>query len=119
MVAAFFFPLGVECDTYEELVRFISIVSGVSPISESAVTNNEPRVQHFIIHARKCILKGLGTKENRSVPPLQYSWVFRCFRLVMLTFSLLDDFPSIDFSINGGIRSYSEMKILLNRESYF
>ena len=31
--------------------------------------------------------------------------------------SLLDDFPTIDFTINGGISSYSEMKTLLDRES--
>ncbi len=70
----------VDHDSYEELVRFISIVSGVSPVTDSdssAEGENEPRVKHFIIHARKCILQGLGTKENRSVPPLQYSWVYR------------------------------------------
>ncbi|KAM7454649.1 hypothetical protein BLSTO_04594 [Blastocystis sp. subtype 1] len=100
-------PVTVKCrigvddhDSYEELVRFISIVSGVSPVAEldsSAEGENEPR----------CILQGLGTKENRSVPPLQYSWVYR----------LLDDFPTIDFTINGGISSYAEMKTLLDRES--
>lgn len=48
--------------------------------------------RHFIIHARKCLLEGLSVKENRSVPPLRYDWVFR----------LLDDFPALDFSLNGG-----------------
>ena len=70
----------VDHDSYEELVRFISIVSGISPVTDSASSAEgvkEPRVKHFIIHARKCILQGLGTKENRSVPPLQYCWVYR------------------------------------------
>lgn len=78
----------VDHDSYAELVRFISIVSGVSPVADSnssAEDVKEPRVKHFIIHARKCILQGLGTKENRSVPPLQYSWVYRycCCDLLM------------------------------------
>lgn len=38
---------------------------------------SEPIVQHFIIHARKCILKGLNTKDNRRIPELHYDWVFR------------------------------------------
>lgn len=36
---------------------------------------------------------------------------------MILSRSLLDDFPSIDFTINGGISSYAEMKTLLDRES--
>ena len=37
--------------------------------------------------------------------------------VVTLSRSLLDDFPTIDFTINGGISSYAEMKTLLDRES--
>ena len=62
---------------------------------------------HFIIHARKCLLKGLTTKQNRSIPPLQYDWVYR----------LLDDFPHLDFSINGGVLSLKLVQELLDRRS--
>ena len=63
--------------------------------------------QHFIIHARKCFLSGLSVKQNRSVPPLHYDWVYR----------LLDDFPSIDFSINGGVLSLGQAQELLQKKS--
>ena len=50
-------------------------------------------VDHFIIHARKAWLNGLSPKENRTIPPLDYDRVIR----------LKQDFPTINFSINGGI----------------
>lgn len=70
-------------------------------------TREDLGCKHFIIHARKCYLHGLSTKENRSVPPLQYDWVFR----------LLDDFPELDFSLNGGIVNLGVAKDLLDRKS--
>lgn len=73
--------LGVDnCDSYEELVRFVTIVA-------------QSGVKHFIVHARKAWLEGLDPKENRDVPPLRYKWVYR----------LALDFPHLDISINGGI----------------
>lgn len=62
---------------------------------------------HFIIHARKCLLNGLTTKQNRSIPPLHYEWVFQ----------LLDDFPNLDFSVNGGVLSLKQANELLQRTS--
>ena len=95
-------------DSYEELVDFISIVSGVSNPLTLGTTASNQNVNHFIIHARKCWTCGVNTRENRRIPPLQYDWIFR----------LLDDFPSIDFTLNGGIKSFAEANELLNRESY-
>ena len=46
-------------DSYESLCRFVSIVS-----EKSGVT-------HFLIHARKCLLKGLNPHQNRTIPPLR------------------------------------------------
>lgn len=46
-------------------------------------------------------------KENRSIPPLHYDWVFR----------LLDDFPSLDFTLNGGIVNLGVAQELLDRRS--
>jgi len=49
----------------------------------------------FIVHARKAWLKGLSPRENREVPPLRYELVYR----------LKSEFPHLDISINGGIRT--------------
>ncbi len=72
MSAAVSIPVTVKCrlgvddvDKYEDVHRFIKIVS-----SEGGVTK-------FIIHARKCLLQGLSPHENRTVPPLKYDWVLR------------------------------------------
>ncbi len=47
----------------------------------------------FIIHARKAWLKGLSPRENREIPPLNYSRVYR----------LKHCFPQLEILINGGI----------------
>lgn len=47
----------------------------------------------FIVHARSAWLKGLSPKENREVPPLDYSCVHK----------LKQDFPAAEFILNGGI----------------
>jgi tRNA-dihydrouridine synthase len=73
-------------DTYPELAAFVRTVS-----QGSAVT-------HFIIHARKCLLKGLNPHQNRTVPPLRYEWVW----------ALKRDFPHLDFSLNGGVLTLEE-----------
>lgn len=52
-------------------------------------------VDGFIIHARKAWLQGLSPKENRNIPPLDYTRVFR----------LKAKFPNVPISINGGIIS--------------
>lgn len=57
-------------------------------------------VQHFIVHARKAILGGLSPAQNRSIPPLKHDYVYR----------LVKDFPEVDFTLNGGINTYEEVK---------
>lgn len=86
-------PITVKCrigvddvDSYESLHRFIHTVSTQSPVT------------HFIIHARKCHLKGLNPHQNRTVPPLKYEWLI----------ALARDFPRLHFSLNGGILSLEE-----------
>ena len=58
----------------------------------------------FIVHARSAWLKGLSPKENREVPPLDYSRVHR----------LKQDFPSAHFVLNGGIATLSSAREHLN-----
>jgi tRNA-dihydrouridine synthase A len=47
----------------------------------------------FIVHARMAILTGLTPAQNRSVPPLDYTRVYR----------LKADFPQLGVVVNGGI----------------
>ena len=57
----------------------------------------------FIVHARNAILKGLSPKENREIPPLKYDYVYRLKR----------DFLQLEFVINGGITTLSEVELHL------
>ncbi len=53
---------------------------------------------HVIVHARKAWLQGLSPKENREIPPLNYSWVYE----------LKKSFPDFKIIINGGIKTVAE-----------
>lgn len=92
-------PVTVKCrigvddhDTYPELTHFINTVSSSG-------------VKHFIIHARKAILAGLTPAQNRSIPPLKYDWVY----------NLMQDFPDLKFTINGGITTHEQIEEQINR----
>ena len=87
-------PITIKCrigvdnkDSYEELCHFIQ-------------QTHLGGVQKFVIHSRKCFLKGLSTKQNRDVPPLKYDIVHR----------LVHDFPDLTFILNGGIMNFEEAK---------
>jgi tRNA-dihydrouridine synthase A len=58
----------------------------------------------LIVHARKAWLNGLSPKENRDIPPLDYSRVYR----------LKAALPGVPVIINGGIASLAEAKEHLN-----
>ena len=60
--------------------------------------------QHFIIHARKAWLQGLSPKENRTIPPLKYPWVYQLKR----------DFPQLKITLNGGVTECNEVVKHLN-----
>jgi tRNA-dihydrouridine synthase A len=57
----------------------------------------------FIVHARKAILKGLSPKENRSIPPLRYDFVYR----------LKNEFPWLTIVLNGGIMQLEQAAVQL------
>jgi tRNA-dihydrouridine synthase A len=59
----------------------------------------------FIVHARNAVLKGLSPKENREIPPLKYDDVYRLKR----------DFPEVTIVINGGISSWREIDLHLQK----
>lgn len=78
--------LGIdEMDDYEDLSRFIERVSASG-------------CDTFIIHARKAWLQGLNPRQNRDVPPLDYTRVHR----------IKSDFPHLTIIINGGIGSLEQ-----------
>lgn len=70
----------------------------------------------FIIHARKAWLKGLSPKQNRDIPPLIYSYVYR----------IKQDFPQLEIIVNGGIKTLEACHqhlehvdgVMLGREIY-
>ena len=76
-----------DMESYEQLVDFIMRV-------------HSKGCHHFIIHARKAWLQGLSPKENRTIPPLNYPWVYQ----------LKKDFPQLKITINGGIENCNEVK---------
>ena len=93
MVAATKLPVTIkhrigvdEADSYEDLFKFVSIVS-------------QTGCQRFSVHARKAWLQGLSPKENREVPPLRYEDVHR----------LKQDFPHLSIEINGGFTSLEQV----------
>ena len=53
----------------------------------------------MVIHARKAYLSGLSPKENRTIPPLKYEYVYK----------LKEDFPRLKIIINGGIKTKDEI----------
>lgn len=60
-------------------------------------------VRRLVIHARKAWLQGLSPKENREIPPLDYTLVHQ----------MKEQFPELHLSINGGIASLDEAKAQL------
>ncbi len=104
-------PVTVKCrigidkaDSYDFFKNFIQIVQA------------ESGCNIFIVHARSAWLKGLSPKENRDIPPLHYDYVYR----------LKQEFPDLTISINGGIKTHTEITehlqhvdgVMLGREAY-
>ena len=98
MRAAVAIPVTVKCrlgaddmDSYADFSRFVRVVA-------------QGGCTHFIVHARKCLLKGLDPKGNRTVPPLRYAWVQRV---------ALEN-PGLRISLNGGLTDWGQVEQLLS-----
>ena len=96
--------LGVDdSDSYELLA---GLVAQLQEAGAAAV----------IIHARKAWLQGLSPKQNREVPPLDYSRVYR----------LKEDFPDLAVYLNGGVTRLAQIEehlryvdgVMIGREAY-
>lgn len=59
----------------------------------------------FIIHARKAWLNGLSPKQNRTIPPVRYDYVYQ----------IKTELPQIPFVINGNITSIESILEHLNK----
>ena len=90
-------------DSYQFLVDFVGTIA-------------ESGCNQFIVHARKAWLSGLSPKENREIPPLDYERVYQ----------LKKDFPQLDISINGGVKTLQDCLthlqhvdgVMVGREAY-
>ena len=90
-------------DSYAELSDFVGTVAAAG-------------CRSFTVHARIAILEGLSPKENREVPPLRYE----------VAAQLTQDFPDLEFILNGGIKTLEECRthlqtfdgVMLGREAY-
>lgn len=80
--------LGIDNQNLDE-----TLPEFIEKVSEAGCT-------HFIIHARKAWLKGLSPKENRDVPPLDYSLVQK----------IKVQYPNLEIVLNGGLKTIEEAK---------
>lgn len=96
--------IGIDgLEHYDDMLNFVDTVAGFG-------------CSHFIVHARIAILAGLSPKENRDVPPLRYSDVYR----------LKAERPQLQIEINGGIKTVAEITehwqhtdgVMIGREAY-
>ncbi len=90
-------------DSYEDLHDFVDTVAAAG-------------CSIFIVHARKAFLSGFSPKQNRSVPPLRYEFVYR----------LKQDFPDLRIILNGGLSDEAKTLehleyvdgVMIGREAY-
>ncbi|MGI9392868.1 MAG: tRNA dihydrouridine(20/20a) synthase DusA, partial [Parvibaculales bacterium] len=99
MQGAVSIPVTVKCrigiddnEPSEQLPQFIT------PLAEAGC-------EVFIIHARKAWLDGLSPKQNRDVPPLDYT----------LVHAMKGEFPHLSIILNGGITSLDEAEKQLQK----
>ena len=79
-------------ENYEYLNKFISTIKKAGS-------------KTFIIHARRAILNKLTPKQNLSIPPLKYNFVY----------NLKKDFKNDTVILNGGIDSIDKIKTHLKK----
>ncbi|KAI7897593.1 tRNA-dihydrouridine synthase [Cokeromyces recurvatus] len=84
--------IGVDdCDNSEFLHNYVNTLMSAKALP------------HLIVHARKCILKGLSPKQNRSIPPLNYERVYE----------LKKQMSNLPISINGGLTTVDQIESML------
>jgi tRNA-dihydrouridine synthase A len=90
MAGAVAIPVTVKCrigvDAQEPREALFGLVEAVKAAGAAAV----------VVHARKAWLEGLSPKDNRDIPPLDYS----------LVYELKAAHPDLPIAINGGVISF-------------
>ena len=87
-------PVSIKCriglgekQNYLFLKKFISCVE-------------KSGCKQFFIHARNAILSKLNPKKNRTIPPLNYEFVYK----------IKKEFPHLEIIINGGVDNIHSIK---------
>ncbi len=104
-------PVSIKCrlgvdkqNEEEELPKFLNHVVNAG-------------VDKVIIHARKAILNGFSPKQNRNIPPINYS----------LVYDMKKEFHNISIHVNGEIKKLDQVKlhlkhgldgVMIGREAY-
>ncbi|MFP4312788.1 MAG: tRNA dihydrouridine(20/20a) synthase DusA [Alphaproteobacteria bacterium] len=91
-------PVTIKCrigvddqDSFEFLCEFVDKIA-------------DRGCKTFIIHARKCWLKGLSPKENREIPELDYARVA----------ALKEKYPQASIILNGGITDLETIQSIVH-----
>ncbi len=90
-------------DSYKILYNFVETIAAAGCTT-------------IIVHARKAYLSGLSPKQNRTIPPLRYDYVYR----------LKQDFPQLNIILNGGLIDMVEIQnhlkhldgVMVGRKAY-
>jgi tRNA-dihydrouridine synthase A len=94
MVNATKLPISIKTRIgYNDIEDFNFLKSFISTLKKAGT-------KKFIIHARRAILTKLSPKQNLSIPPLKYDFVYR----------LKDEFKKDEVIINGGIIETAQIK---------
>jgi tRNA-dihydrouridine synthase A len=80
--------------------------NGYECLSEFVSKVGEAGCDRFTVHARVAVLGGLSPKQNREIPELDYSQVFK----------LKKEFSGYKIEINGGIETAEQAKELLKND---
>ena len=81
-----------DCEDYEYFKRFLTVI-------------REAGAEIFYIHARRAILNKLSPKQNLSIPPLNYNFVY----------NIKKEFNENTVILNGGIDSIDKIKSHLKK----
>ena len=103
-------PVSVKCRIgLGEKQNYLFLKKFISHVSRSGCNQ-------FFIHARNAVLSKLSPKKNRTIPPLNYKFVYK----------IKKDFPHLEIIINGGIDSIPSIQdhlkfidgVMIGREVY-
>lgn len=78
----------IGVDEFDSYAYFEDFVAGLV----------EAGCQEIVVHARKAWLKGLNPKQNRTIPPIHYDFVYQ----------IQKTFPNVKMIVNGDIKTLEQ-----------